>query len=380
MSNRDSFDICIVGAGVVGLAIAYELATRNKARSLSIVVLEQEPSFGQHVSSRNSEVIHAGIYYPATSLKAKFCVPGKEMLYAYCEQFAVSHRKIGKLIVAKSEEIDALERLRSLARENGVNDLQFLDGKELGKLEPEVRADAALLSPSTGIIDSHDFMQSLLHQAEIGGAHFSPYTRVREVARATDRFVVHCVLDEKRSPENYQFDCRYLVNAAGLEAQALAGNIEGVLGESIPALHYCKGDYFDYRPRSPFRHLIYPMPETNTVGLGIHATLDIAGQLKFGPDTEYIDCIDYRIDASKAQSFAERIADYFPDIEASDLKPAYSGIRPKLAPAGAPPADYIIQQQQEHGVPGLIQLYGMESPALTSSLAIARHVVECIEL
>lgn len=380
MSNRDSFDICIVGAGVVGLAIAYELATRTKGRSLSIVVLEQEPSFGQHVSSRNSEVIHAGIYYPAASLKAKFCVPGKEMLYAYCEQFAVSHRKPGKLIVAKSAETDALERLRSLALENGVNDLQFLDGKELKKLEPDVRADAALLSPSTGIIDSHDFMQSLLHQAEIRGAHFSPYTRVREVGRATDGFVVHCVLDEKRSPENYQFDCRHLVNAAGLEAQTLAGNIEGVLSESIPALHYCKGDYFDYRSRSPFRHLIYPMPENNTVGLGIHATLDIAGQLKFGPDTEYIDRIDYTVDASKAHSFAERIAHYFPAIEPADLKPAYSGIRPKLAPAGAPPADYIIQEQREHGVPGLIQLFGMESPALTSSLAIARYVAERIEL
>lgn len=379
MSNRDSFDICIVGAGVVGLAIAYELAKRNTARSISIVILDQEASFGQHVSSRNSEVIHAGIYYPPESLKAKFCVPGKEMLYAYCEEFAVAHRKIGKLIVATSAEADALEELRNRALANGVQDLELLSAAKLRQLEPSVKADLAILSPSTGIIDSHDYMQSLLHQAQILGVQFSPLTRVERIRCEDDGFSVGCLLDEKRNPEKYRFHCRQLVNAAGLEAQALAGIIEGVASDSIPALHYCKGEYFDYRPRSPFRHLIYPMPESNTVGLGIHATLDMGGQLKFGPDTEYIDSIDYNIDPSKASQFADRIACYYPAIRPEDLKPAYSGIRPKLAAAGAPAADYVIQEKSEHGMVGLVQLFGMESPALTSSLAIARYVAERLE-
>lgn len=376
MGNRDSFDICIVGAGVVGLAIAYELARKYERQAVSILLLERESGFGQHTSSRNSEVIHAGIYYPSNSLKAKLCVSGKELLYSHCAKYRIPHQRIGKLIVAKSTELDELERLRDKAIDNNVLDLQFLNRSELLKLEPHVAADAALFSPSTGIIDSHSYMQSLLHLSEMLGVQFAPFTRVEKIEVEEQCFAVHCMIDEDRNPERYQFDCRRVINAAGLEAQHIAHAVSAVAEESIPRLHYCKGDYFDYRGRSPFSHLIYPMPEHNTVGLGLHATLDMSSQLKFGPDTEYIENIEFAIDGEKAKAFAQSISAYFPGIKASDLKPAYSGIRPKLSGIGEDAADFVIQDEEKHGVPGLLQLFGIESPGLTASLAIA-EVVAC---
>ena len=380
MNNKDCFDICIIGAGVVGLATAYELAKKFAKRNVSIVVLEQEPSFGQHTSSRNSEVIHTGIYYPEASLKAKLCVAGKELLYAHCTQFDIPHKKIGKLIVAQQSEISALEKIHSGAASNGVMDLQFLDKSQLKKLEPEVNAEAALLSPSTGIIDSHSYMQSLLHLAENLGVQFSPFSRVQKILAKDEGFTVECLLDENRKPEAYAFDCSYLVNAAGLRAQALAQTIDAIPAQAIPALYYCKGDYFDYRGANPFKHLIYPMPETNTTGLGVHATMDLASQLKFGPDTEYVNQAKFEIEADKAEVFAKSIASYFPAIKAGDLKPAYAGIRPKLAGPGEPPADFIIQDQSVHGLHGLTQLFGIESPGLTASLAIAKRIVEGVSI
>jgi len=380
MSSRDSFDICVIGAGVIGLAIAYELAKKYKNQNVSIVILERESGFGQHVSSRNSEVIHAGIYYSTGSLKAELCVTGKELLYSHCEQFGIAHQKTGKLIVAKNTEADALAQLKENAIANGVLDLQLLNRTELQILEPHIEADAALHSPSTGIIDSHSFMQSLLHLAENLGVQFSPYSRVEKIDTQADTFVVHCQLDENRNPEQYQFNCQQLINAAGLEAQSVALSVSAVPKSSIPKLHYCKGDYFDYRGRNPFSHLIYPMPEANTAGLGIHATMDMSSQLKFGPDTQYVESIDFEIDGSKAQAFAESISSYFPMIEAGDLKPAYSGIRPKLSGQGEAPADFEIQGESAHGVPGLIQLFGMESPGLTASLAIGRYIADRVEL
>jgi len=380
MSRRDSFDICVIGAGVIGLAIAYELAKKYKNQNVSIVILDRESGFGQHVSSRNSEVIHAGIYYPAGSLKAELCVTGKELLYSHCEQFGIAHQKTGKLIVAKNTEAEALAQLKKNAIANGVLDLQLLNRTELQILEPHIEADAALHSPSTGIIDSHSFMQSLLHLAENLGVQFSPYSRVEKIDTQADTFVVHCQLDENRNPEQYQFNCQQLINAAGLEAQSVAQSVSAVPKSSIPKLHYCKGDYFDYRGRNPFSHLIYPMPEANTAGLGIHATMDMSSQLKFGPDTQYVESIDFEIDGSKAQAFAESISSYFPTIEAGDLKPAYSGIRPKLSGQGEAPADFEIQGESAHGVPGLIQLFGMESPGLTASLAIGRYIADRVEL
>jgi L-2-hydroxyglutarate oxidase LhgO len=380
MDSRDSFDICVIGAGVIGLAIAYELAKKYKNQDVSIVILERESSFGQHVSSRNSEVIHAGIYYPPDSLKAELCVTGRELLYSHCEQFGVAHQKIGKLIVARDTEADALAQLKETAIANGVLDLQLLDRAELQKLEPDIEADMALHSPSTGIIDSHGYMQSLLHLAQNLGVQFSPYSRVEKIDTDTDAFVVHCQLDENRSPEHYAFNCQQLINAAGLEAQSIAQSVSAIPKNTIPKLHYCKGDYFDYGKRNPFSHLIYPMPESNTIGLGIHATMDMSSQLKFGPDTEYVEKVDFDIDGNKAKAFAKNISSYFPAIKAGDLKPAYSGIRPKLSGPGEAAADFEIQGESVHGLPGLIQLFGMESPGLTASLAVARHVSNRVEL
>jgi len=380
MRDRDRFDICVIGAGVIGLAIAYEMAKKFKQQDVSIVILEQEASFGQHTSSRNSEVIHAGIYYPTGSLKSQLCVTGKELLYRYCEEFEIPHQRVGKLIVAKQSEIDALEALNSKAIANGVHDLKFLEKAQLRNLEPHIDADAALLSPSTGIIDSHSYMQSLLHQAEILGALFAPYSRVEKIDREGGSFLVHCLLEEKKHSEKYQFNCEYVINSAGLGAQTIARNCDSIVEGTVPMLHYCKGDYFDYRGKNPFTHLIYPMPEANTAGLGVHATMDLSGQLKFGPDTEFIKELDFDINVTKAEDFADSISAYFANIKPNDLKPAYSGIRPKLSQFGAPPADFVIQCEDEHEVPGLIQLFGIESPGLTASLAIARHVADRVLL
>ena len=380
MSSRDGFDICVIGAGVIGLAIAYELAKKYKNKNVSILILERESNFGQQVSSRSSEVVHAGIYYPTGSLKAELCVTGKELLYSHCEQFGIAHQRIGKLIVAKKTEAGALIQLKENAITNGVLDLQLLNKVELQKLEPHVKADTALHSPSTGIIDSHGYMQSLLHLAENIGVQFSPYSRVEKIDTDADAFVVHCQLDENRSPEYYGFSCGQLINAAGLEAQSIAHSMSTIPKNTIPKLHYCKGDYFDYCRRNPFSHLIYPMPEANTTGLGIHATMDMSSQLKFGPDIEYVETVDFEIDDNKAKDFAKDISSYFPAIKASDLKPAYSGIRPKLSGPGDATADFEIQGESVHGLSGLIQLFGMESPGLTASLAIARHISNRVEL
>lgn len=380
MSSRDSLDICIIGAGVIGLAIAYELAKKYENKNVSIVILERESSYGQHISSRNSEVVHAGIYYPQNSLKAKLCVQGKELLYSHCQQFGIPHKKIGKLIVAQSSELDSLKELKERADANGVADLRFLEKTDIQKIEPNIRADAALLSPSTGIIDSHSYMQSLLHQAESRGVYFSPYSRVEKIEAKQSGFVVRCQLDGNRNSEQYSFNCRRLINSAGLDAQTVAQLIDALPNSRIPKLHLCKGDYFDYRGRSPFSHLIYPMPEANTAGLGVHATMDMSGHLKFGPDAQYIKDIKFEVNDSKAALFSKSISSYFPDIQEGDLKPAYSGIRPKLSAQGEAAADFKIQDQSEHGIPGLVQLFGMESPGLTASLAIARYAAELIEL
>lgn len=380
MSSRDNYDICVIGAGVIGLAIAYELAKKYKNQDISILILERESSFGQHISSRNSEVIHAGIYYPKGSLKAELCVSGNKLLYSHCEEFGIPHQRIGKLIVAKYSEVDALEQLRQKAVVNGVLDLQLLNREQLQKLEPLIDADIALHSPSTGIIDSHSYMQSLLHLAENLGVQFSPYSRVDKIDTKGDTFLIHCQLDHNRSSERYQFNCQLIINSAGLEAQSIAHTVSTLPKNTIPKLHYCKGDYFDYRGRNPFSHLIYPIPEANTIGLGIHATMDMSSQLKFGPDTEYVKNIDYKIDSNKVDSFAKSISFYFPEIKVSDLKPAYSGVRPKLSGLGEPAVDFEIQGHSTHGIPGLIQLFGMESPGLTASLAIASHIADRVDL
>lgn len=372
----DRFDVCIVGAGVVGLAIAYRLANAPGGRERSIVILERESSFGQHTSSRNSEVIHAGIYYATGSLKADLCVRGKQMLYQHCEKFNVAHRRIGKFIVANSNERDQLEVIKLKAEENGVDDLGWVEGSKLKNIEPALSTDLALFSPSTGIIDSHGYMQNLLHLCQNQGVEFAPRTRATAAEKKSDVYLVHTAIGLPGQEEAYSFECGLLINSAGLYAQEFAASVAGFDVAALPKRNLCKGDYFSYNGRSPFKHLIYPLPEPNQLGLGVHATLDLSSQLRFGPDTNYVEQINYDIDAGKAEQFAAAIAKYFPAIDARDLSPSYSGIRPKLAAAGEPAADFVIDDGSDSGFEGLIQLFGFESPGLSASLAIAERVHE----
>jgi L-2-hydroxyglutarate oxidase LhgO len=376
VAATDHFDIAIVGAGVIGLAIAQRLSAARHMANRSIVLLDQENSIGQHVSSRNSEVIHAGLYYPSGSLKADFCVRGKELLYAHCQRHRVPYRRLGKLVVAGPEETAELEKLQCQGNANGVMDLSILDRGALNRLENAVAGTAALFSPSSGIVDAHDFMLSLLHLAENNGVLFAPRTRVERIESEAEQFKVATLIGDHQ--HSYHFCCSVLINCAGLEATRLAHRIDGINQTSIPELFLCKGDYFSFRGRNPFKHLVYPVPEANTAGLGIHATLDMAGRLRFGPDTQYVDKIDYQVDAAKAEAFSSAIQRYFPGIKAGDLNPDYAGIRPKLSGPGQPAADFLIQQADQHGVPGLVQLFGIESPGLTASLAVAEWIRDSV--
>ena len=371
----DTFDVCIAGAGVVGLAIGYQLSKSERYRSKSIVLLDSEPDFGRVTSSRNSEVIHAGIYYPENSMKAFFCVEGKALLYEFLEQNALPYKKPGKLIVAQKGEEGGLNKIQMNAEKNKVTDIEWIGQKKLRSLEPNLSATAALYSPSTGIIDSHSYMKKLLWYAEKNGAYFAPHTQIDQVERLGGSFLVTTKLThDLRKEETYQFICKEFVNSAGLNAQQLAKKMIGVDTSHVPALFPCKGDYFSFMGKSPFKHLIYPLPEKNHTGLGIHSTIDMTGQTRFGPDTEYIDHINYEVDPGKSADFASSIAKYFPKIDPSQLQPAYSGVRPKISGPGNTAADFFIQGPNKHGVEGLVQLFGMESPALTASLAIAQYV------
>lgn len=370
-SNLDHFDSCIVGAGVVGLAIARRLALSGQ----SVVVIEKAPWYGSEISSRNSEVIHAGIYYPTGSLKAQLCVEGKEKLYQYCISHNIGHKKLGKLIVANSDaQAQDLAALKRKAEDNGVMDLQWVSTEQLRQWEPNVAGSAALLSPSTGIIDSHALMTSLVAEIESKQGILCLKTEFkRATCQGSDQsggFIVNV----ESVGEAYRFACTNLINCAGLGAQSVAANIQSSDAFDIPPLHHCKGCYFSLSGKSPFNRLIYPMPEANTTGLGVHATLDLSGQAKFGPDTEYLDGEDYQVPESRRSQFADAIKRYFPALDESRLTPAYAGIRPKIQGPGEPARDFIIQQSGA----GLIQLFGIESPGLTSSLAIADHVAKML--
>ena len=376
----DRFDIVIIGTGVIGLAIGKAIAETFPARARQLVLLDQEASFGQHTSSRNSEVIHAGLYYSPDSLKARLCLRGKQLLYEHCRRYQLPYRQTGKLIVSTAAQANELEQLQVNATASGVSDLNLIDKKDLHRLEPEVFSDSALYSPSSGIIDSHRYMESLLHLAQDKGAIFAPRTRFESAMASSDGFKVSCISDaagKSRSTETYVFNTRHLINCGGLRATEIARQIEPFPRE-IPEQFLCKGSYFDYTGPSPFSHLVYPLPEKHQAGLGIHATLDLSGRLRFGPDTEYIESVDYSIDAEKRNAFAQAIARYFPAIESHRLTPAYAGVRPKLTGPGKGPADFVIQGEDQHGVPRLIQLFGIESPGLTASLALAEKVVELI--
>lgn len=371
----EHFELCIVGAGVIGLALAERFA-RTRPRSFSILLVDSNASFGQETSSRNSEVIHAGIYYTPGSLKAQLCLEGRHLLYQYCQQHGIAHRRTGKFIVAQESELEGLEQVFRTAVQNGVEDLQWVNQQTLSEREPLVHASHALYSPSTGIIDSHGLMSTLLAEAERAGVQYAPLTRVVAVQAEDGGFIVQTECGAPEHLEHFAFRCRYLINAAGLHAQEVAKRIEGLNNTDVPALFLNRGCYFSLAGKAPFRHLIYPVPEQNQRGLGIHATLDLAGQVRFGPDVEYVKEIDYRVPVERREIFVEAIRRYYPGLRADQLHPDYSGIRPKLCAPDGGVADFLIQDETTNGLPGLVQLFGIESPGLTASLAIARLVAD----
>jgi len=360
----DRIEAVVIGAGVVGLAVARALALAGR----EVVILEAEDAIGTHTSSRNSEVIHAGIYYPAGSLKARSCVAGRRRLYEYCAARGVPHRRCGKLIVAADQaQHGELERIRSRAHANGVPEVEFVGREQALAWEPELRLVAALHSPSTGIVDSHALMLAYLGEAEEHGAMLALRSRLERAEVIASGFRVSV-----GGAEPTQIETRILVNSAGVRAPSVARLIEGYPLERAPRELYAKGNYYSLARRAPFSRLVYPVPEPG--GLGVHLTLDLAGQARFGPDVEWVDAIDYRVDPKRAERFYAAIRRYWPGLPDGALAPGYAGIRPKISGPGEPAADFVIQGPREHGVPGLVNLFGIESPGLTASLALADDV------
>ncbi len=365
----DRVHTVVVGAGVVGLAIARRLAMSGR----EVVLLEQASDFGTVTSSRNSEVIHAGIYYEPGSAKARLCVEGRERLYEFCASHGVAHRRCGKLIVAADgSQFEALRKIERRALAAGVSDLRWLSAAEACALEPALRCERALLSPSTGIIDSHGLMLALLGDAEDHGAMLARLSRLVSAEPLADGFR----LEIDSQGEASMLGCRELVNSAGLAAPAVASAIAGLPREQLPGAYYAKGNYFSLSGRCPFSHLIYPIP--NEAGLGVHLTLDLAGQGRFGPDVEWVDGEHYEVDPRRADGFYAEIRRYWPGLADGALQPAYSGIRPKIVGPESPTADFVLAGPQQHGLPGLVNLFGIESPGLTSCLAIADQVQQML--
>ncbi len=360
----DEFDCVVVGAGVVGLAAARALALDGR----EVLVLDAAEGIGTETSSRNSEVIHAGIYYPAGSLMVRACVEGKHMLYDYCRERGVPHARCGKLIVATNEEeAGKLEAIQGRAAANGVPDLALLRREEALAMEPALFCTAALFSPSTGIIDSHAYMLSLQGDAENAGAVFAFHAPVVSGRVGADGIEVAV-----GGAEPMELRCRTLVNAAGLHAPRLARSLRGMPEGAVPGAWYAKGNYFTLTGRNPFSRLIYPVPVPG--GLGTHLTIDLGGQARFGPDVEWVDSVAYDVAPRRGEGFYAAIRRYWPELPDGALAPGYSGIRPKTVPPGAPAQDFVIQGPERHGVPGLINLFGIESPGLTASLALGRYV------
>ncbi len=352
-------DCVVVGAGVVGLAVAARLAEAG----LELVVAERHDCIGSETSSRNSEVIHAGIYYPTGSTKARLCVAGKHKLYDYCEARDIPHARCGKIIVAAHDgQVDTVKAYIDKGRDNGVDDLRWLPAGAVHELEPEVSSVGAVLSPSTGIVDSHAFMLSLQGDLERAGGMLALES---EILRIEPGPVVHT--------NDFSLAADWVINCAGLAAPDLATDTPGT-----PAPYYAKGHYYAYSGRQPFSRLVYPVAEAG--GLGVHVTVDLAGQVKFGPDVRWIDHIDYHFDESHFEDFVAAIRSYYPALDPDRLHPSYTGIRPKIAPAGAPFSDFVISGPEAHGIAGRVNLFGIESPGLTASLAIADEVARGMKL
>jgi L-2-hydroxyglutarate oxidase LhgO len=371
----DRVDAVVVGAGAVGLAVARELALRGR----ETIVLEATSGIGNGTSSRNSEVIHAGLYDAPTSLKARLCVAGRRLLYPYCEARGVGHRRCGKLIVAATPaQVELLRAIEQRALANGVEGLRWLSGAEARELEPSLLGEAALLSTATGIVDSHALMLAYLGDLENAGGALVVRSPLESVVTRGDGFVLRVGGDAP-----IEIGAGVLVNAAGLHAQAIAHRIAGLDPARIPRAWFAKGNYYALAGRSPFTRLIYPVPEPG--GLGVHLTLDLAGQARFGPDVEWLDvdspdAIDYSVDPARGAAFYAAIRRYWPGLKDGALAPAYSGVRPKLQGPGGPASDFMLQGPEAHGVAGLVNLFGIESPGLTASLAIAAEAVRRLDL
>ena len=360
----DRVDAVVIGAGLMGLAVARGLATAGR----EVVILEAEDAIGTHTSSRNSEVIHAGIYYPHGSLKARACVEGRQRLYDYCAEREVPHQRCGKLIVATdAAQLEELEGIRQRAHGNGVTDVVRVSAARARAMEPNLRCVAALHSPSTGIVDSHALMLAYLGDAERAGAMLALKSSLEKGVVRSGGIELHVAGAEP-------ILAAQVVNSAGLRAPSVALRIDGFPSELAPPEYYAKGNYYTLSMRSPFSRLVYPVPEPG--GLGVHVTLDLGGRARFGPDVEWVDRIDYTVDPSRAERFYAAIRRYWPELPDGALEPGYAGVRPKISARDAPAADFVVQGPRAHGVPGLVNLFGIESPGLTASLPLADAVLE----
>ncbi|KAL9237872.1 hypothetical protein vseg_012369 [Gypsophila vaccaria] len=389
---KERVECVVIGAGVVGIAIARSLALKTK-KGAHILVLDSAPAFGTATSSRNSEVLHAGIYYPHNSFKAKFCTKGRDLMYKYCSERDVPHKQIGKLIVATREsEISKLNEILARGIENGVEGLRLMEASEAMAMEPELHCVKAVFSPLTGIVDSHSLMLSLLGEAENNGATFS-YNSTVLGGQVVGNQIELAVTSSQNLEKGNEADelltelillPKVVINSAGLAAIPLAKRLFGLDSSFIPDAYYARGHYFSLSKTKtpPFKRLIYPLPEDG--GIGVHVTLDLDGQIKFGPDVEWLDGVpdtasflngfDYSVSPRRAERFHPEIRKYYPNLKEEALEPGYSGIRPKISGPGTTPCDFVIQGEDVHGVPGLVNLFGIESPGLTSSLAIAEYV------
>jgi L-2-hydroxyglutarate oxidase LhgO len=366
----DEVECVVIGAGLVGLAVARALALSGR----EVVILEAEDAIGTHTSSRNSEVIHAGIYYPKGSLKARACVAGRQRLYRYCEEHGVPHRRCGKLIVATNvNQVSELREIQNRAHENGVADVVEIPAAQAMRMEPALQCVAALHSPSTGIIDSHALMLAYLGDAEAAGAMLGLKSPLTKVLFSDSGFEIHS--------EETRIHSKILVNSAGFRAPSVARLMAGFPADKVPPEYYAKGNYYSLTSRPPFSRLVYPVPEPG--GLGVHVTLDLAGQARFGPDVEWVEHVglatDYAVDPRRAERFYAAIRRYWPALPDGALAPGYAGIRPKISGPKEPAADFLIQGPAGHGVAGLVNLFGIESPGLTASLALADDVAALLK-
>lgn len=360
------FDTIVIGAGVIGLSVARALSLSKK----KVLLIEKEKIIGSGISSRNSEVIHSGIYYPKNSLKRKLCIRGKSLLIDFCKKNNISFKLIGKLIVAtKSDEVPTLINIYKNGIENGVTDLEILDKEDIKLHEPELQAEKAIFSPRTGILDSHSFMISLLADFENNEGLISKNSSVTSIKNYANGFAVSV-----NKEDHFEVTSKEIINCAGLNAQGISSLISNLEKKNIPPRYLCKGNYFSYSTKIPFSKLIYPVP--NDAGLGVHLTLDLSGSAKFGPDTEWINEINYNVDIDLRNTFYKSIKKYFPNVNKECLMPDYSGIRPKIVQKNEPSADFLFHSNKDHGINGYFALYGIESPGLTSSLAIADYIVK----